>query len=161
MAPYGSPGRRTFVVRLRLPSFGPTHMVLTLAILLLGLFAYAFLQTAAQSYRLREMEREMLVEVQDLRLQRAELEGLATYLESDEYVEAFARQQFGLVRPGEILVLVDAPESGVPPRHPGERWWEALFDTSVAPVEATNTAAEDAVPAGDEEPPAEDAPDES
>lgn len=111
-------------------------MVLTLAILLLGLFAYAFLQTAAQSYRLRETERTLFDEVQGLRQQRAELEGLAAYLESDEYVEAFARQQFGLVKPGETLVVVDAPTTSGTARRPGERWWEALFDTE-APLTPT------------------------
>jgi cell division protein FtsB len=120
-------------VSFRLPTFGPTHMVLTLALLLLGLFAYAFMQTAAQSFRLREAERDLFLEVQDLRAQRAELEGLATYLESDEYIEAFARQQFGLVKPGETLVEVDAPPPGDGVRTPGQRWWEALFDTSGAP----------------------------
>lgn len=116
-------------------------MVLTLAILLLGLFAYAFFQTAAQSFRLHEMERELFLEVQDLREQRAELEGLAAYLESDEYIEAFARQQFGLVRPGEVLVQVDAPPSDTGERRPGERWWEALFDT-------TGVATSEAAPLG-------------
>src|SRR5690606_4403358 len=123
---------RSPVVSFRLPAFGPTHMVLTLALLLLGLFAYAFFQTAAQSYRLREAERELLVQVQDLRQQRAELEGLAAYLESDEYIEAFARQQFGLVKPGETLVEVDAPQGAAGTRKAGERWWEALFDTASA-----------------------------
>ena len=122
-------------------------MVLTLALLLLGLFAYAFFQTAAQSYRLREAERELLAEVQDLRDQRAELEGLATYLESDEYIEAFARQQFGLVKPGETLVEVDAPQGPRGERKPGQRWWEALFDTesglgvTTEPTEPTAPAA--------------------
>jgi cell division protein FtsB len=120
-------------VRIRFPTFGPAQMVLTLAVLLLGLFAYAFLQTAAQSYRLRESERVLFDEVQVLRQQHAELEGLAAYLESDEYVEAFARQQFGLVKPGETLVVVDAPTSSASERVPGERWWEALFDTSLPP----------------------------
>src|SRR5690606_39855404 len=105
-------------------------MVLTLAVLLLGLFAYAFLQTAAQSFRLRESERVLFAEVQTLRQQHAELGGLAAYLESDEYVEAFARQQFGLVKPGETLVTVDAPTTSGAARTPGERWWEALFDTT-------------------------------
>lgn len=156
MAPSGSPGRRSPVVHFRLPNFGPTHMVLTLAILLLGLFAYAFLQTAAQSFRLREMERDLVMEVQELREQRAELEGLATYLESDEYIEAFARQQFGLVRPGEILVEVDAPSSAGEERQPGERWWEALFDTTSSPsVEYSEVPSDEPVePDGDEAIPA-------
>ncbi len=125
-------------------------MVLTLALLLLGLFAYAFFQTAAQSYRLREAERELLVQVQDLRQQRAELEGLAAYLESDEYIEAFARQQFGLVKPGETLVEVDAPPGAAGTRKAGERWWEALFDTASASGVSTTTsqASEDTATAG-------------
>jgi cell division protein FtsB len=129
-------------VRFRLPTFGPTQMVLTLAILLLGLFAYAFFQTAAQSYLLREAERDLFVEVQQLREQRAELEGLAAYLESDEYIEAFARQQFGMVKPGEVLVQVDAPQAPGAVRRPGERWWEALFGTTSkrSSVESTEPA---------------------
>ena len=114
-------------MQLRLPTFGPAHMVLAVALLLLGLFLYAAVQTAAQSYRLREHERQVFTEVQDLRRQRAELQGLLSYLKSDEYVEAFARQQFGLVKPGEILVQIDAPPAPPVQRRPGEHWWEALF----------------------------------
>jgi len=105
-------------------------MVMAVALLLLGLFVYAGIQTAAQSYRLRQHERDVFVRVQELRAQRAELQGLLTYLKSDEYVEAFARQQFGLVKPGEILVQVYAPTAPPVPRRPGEKWWEALFGTS-------------------------------
>mgnify|MGYP003340364600 CR=1 FL=1 len=48
-------------------------------------------------------------------------------LSSDEYLEAVARSQFGLVRPGETVVTVDAPTAPMPERKPGQRWWEALF----------------------------------
>ena len=107
-------------------------MVLAVALLLLGLFLYAGVQTAAQSVRLRQHEREVFVRVQELRQQRAELRGLLTYLKSDEYIEGFARQQFGLVKPGEILVHVDAPTALPVPRRPGGKWWEALFGTTPA-----------------------------
>ena len=115
-------------------------MVLAVALLLLSLFLYAGVQTAAQSYRLREHEREVFMRVQELRQQRAELQGLLTYLRSDEYVEAFARQQFGLVKLGEILVQVDAPAAPPVQRRPGEKWWEALFGTT--PVLETSVPAQ-------------------
>lgn len=102
-------------------------MVFAVAVLLLALFLYAAAQTAADAYRLRQEERAMLVEVQDLRDQRAELDGLRRYLQSDEYIEAFARQQFGLVKPGETLVQVDAPPAPQEQRGAGEKWWETLF----------------------------------
>jgi cell division protein FtsB len=119
-------------MQFRLPTFGPAHMVFTVAIVLVALFCYALVQTAAQAHRLRTYERTLVAEVQELRQQRAELEGLLTYLKSDEYVEAFARQQFGLVKPGEVLVQVDGPVAPLPARRPGEKWWEALFGLTEA-----------------------------
>jgi cell division protein FtsB len=111
-------------------------MVMAVALLLVGLFLYATVQTAAQSYRLHREQRQLDQEVTTLRRQRAELQGLLTYLNSDEYIEAFARQQFGLVRPGEIAVDVQAPSQAAPVVKPGERWWEVLFglgDAAAAP----------------------------
>jgi cell division protein FtsB len=99
-----------------------------LAGLLLALFVYAGFQTAAQQYRVSQERRELEREVAKLELQRAELLGLRAYLGSDEYIEAVARSQFGLVRPGETAVVIEAPESAADERTPGERWWEALFD---------------------------------
>lgn len=112
---------------LRFPAFGPTHMVLAVAALLLGLFLYAAMQTATQTYRLHDERRALAQEVEVLRTQKAELEGLREYLGSDEYVESVARSQFGLVRPGETAVLVDAPVASTPAPQPGQRWWESLF----------------------------------
>ena len=102
-------------------------MVIVVALLLLGLFLYAAVQTAAQSHQLRIEERELRVELVELRTQRAELEGLSRYLASDEYIEAFARERFGLAFPGEVTVEVDASPPLATIRAPGERWWEALF----------------------------------
>ena len=108
-------------------AFGPSQMVIVVALLLLGLFLYATVQTAAQSHRLRIQERELRAEIATLQSQRAELDGLSRYLASDEYIEAFARDRFGLAYPGEIVVEVDAAEPLTTVRAPGERWWEALF----------------------------------
>lgn len=112
----------------RFPTFGPTHMLLVVAALLLALFAYSALQTAAHTYGLRELERSLQADVLELREQRAELEGLSEYLRSDEYIEGVARTQFGLVRPGETAVSVDGPPSPQTPVQPGERWWQTLFE---------------------------------
>lgn len=100
---------------------------MAIAILLLALFAYSAVQTTAQTYRLHESRYTLEAELRVLRLQQAELEGLRAYLASDEYIEAVAREQFGLVRPGEISVTVEAPPSTIPERTPGQRWWQALF----------------------------------
>lgn len=116
-------------------------MVLAVALLLLGLFLYAMAQTAVQAHRLGAHEREVFAEVEQLRRQRAELQGLLAYLESDEYVEGFARQQFGYVKPGETLVEVTAPAAEKEQRRAGERWWEAAFDVSAEDLRARPTPA--------------------
>jgi cell division protein FtsB len=121
----------------RLPTFGPAQMVLAVALLLLGLFLYAMAQTAVQAYRLGQREQAVFAQVEQLRRQRAELEGLLAYLKSDEYIEGFARQQFGYVKPGETLVEVIGPEAQKEPRRAGERWWEAAFGISAAEVQST------------------------
>ncbi len=112
--------------RLRL-RFGLAHMVLAVALLLVSLFAYAAVQTAAQSYALNKERHHLELELWELRRQQSELEGLVSYLDSEEYVEGVARQQLGLVREGEISVLISAPEGDGARREPGERWWQALF----------------------------------
>jgi len=113
--------------RIPLPILGPAHIVLAVALLLLALFTYSTLQTLRSTVQLNERRERLQEEVYDLRRQRAELEGLRRYLQSDEYIEAVARDRFGLVMPGEIAVTVDAPSSPRPEREAGERWWEALF----------------------------------
>jgi cell division protein FtsB len=106
---------------------GPVQIVLAVALLLLGLFSYSLLQTTRSSARLAEQHHALEAEVGKLAREQAELEGLRAYLATDEYIEAVARSRFGLVRRGEIAVLVQAPRSTEPEYRPGERWWQALF----------------------------------
>jgi cell division protein FtsB len=103
-------------------------VLLAVAALLLTLFVYAGLQSLSQRSRLSEQHRVLGTEVATLTTQLAELQGLRDYISSEEYIEAVARTRFGLVRPGETAVIVDAPAAPRSPRAPGERWWEALFE---------------------------------
>ena len=110
----------------REPVFGPFQMVVAVVLLLIGLFVYAAFQTAVQSHRLQLQERVLRDDIAQQQQQRAELEGLSKYINSDEYIEAVARTEFGLVLPGEIATVVEAPVVPLVDRAPGERWWEPL-----------------------------------
>ena len=110
----------------REPVFGPFQMVVAVVLLLIGLFVYAAFQTAVQSHRLQLQERVLRDDIAQQQQQRAELEGLSKYINSDEYIEAVARTEFGLVLPGEIAIVVEAPVVPLVDRAPGERWWEPL-----------------------------------
>lgn len=127
----GAAGTRMRGPSLRLSAprieFGPAQLVLTLASVLLALFLYSAGHTIAQNVRVHRQVEQSRVEVYHLRLQKQELQGLRDYMQTNEYVESEARSRFGLVRPGETEVVVDAPQAPLAERQPGQRWWEALF----------------------------------
>jgi cell division protein FtsB len=81
------------------------------------------------SYELASDESRLREEVAALQIQQDQLEQIRDYLRTDEYVEFMARRVLGLVKPGETLVVVDAPD----PSRASEAdastltWWQRLF----------------------------------
>jgi len=72
-------------------------------------------------------------EIVDLRVQADQLAALASYLDSDEFVERIAREDLGFVRAGEEAFAVEAPA------RPGLRilrspWWANLLPDPRAPI---------------------------
>jgi len=71
-----------------------------------------------------------------LREENARVEAEVAILSSDVEVERLAREQFGLVRPGETAFVVVSPEGPEPEPEPeptldrpGEQpWWQDLWD---------------------------------
>ncbi len=71
--------------------------------------------------------------------QGRDLQARVDLLQTDAEVERIAREQYGLVRPGEeafgILPAPGAPQPPPPPPPPGPRpvdrpWWESALDTA-------------------------------
>jgi cell division protein FtsB len=97
----------------------------------LGIVVY-FLFSAGtnllHSYRLAGDEARLRQDVEELQVQIDQLQQIRDYLRTDEYVEFMARRVFGLVKPGETLVTVEAPAP--PPARedaPDSKWWQRLF----------------------------------
>ena len=106
---------------LRMLSPGRIVLVATLAVAAYLLFSAGSnvlhsLRLAGEETRLKEEVAQLLLQVRD-------------YLRTDEYVEFMARRVFGLVKPGEVLVAVDAPPPAAGPEEeaPEGRWWQRLF----------------------------------
>ena len=69
---------------------------------------------------------QLQTEVDDLEWQAEQLSALVAFLDSDEYIERTAREELGLVRPGEEAIAIQAPTQ------PGLRilrspWWANLL----------------------------------
>ena len=109
--------------------FTPGRILLVAILVAAGYLAFSAGNNLVNSYRLVSEEKQLEAEVAKLEAELAQLDQVREYLRSDEYVEFMARRVFGLVKPGEKLVVVDAPQ---PPPPSDEElkdlsWWQRLF----------------------------------
>jgi cell division protein FtsB len=118
----------------KLPRFSAVQVVLVLAIIAVGYFAFSAVGGTLLSQRVNDDEQQLRREVAALQEDRAQLEAIREYLWTDEYVEGVARRLLGLVREGESLVIVSpsataTPASDTPDDTDPEprTWWERLY----------------------------------
>jgi cell division protein FtsB len=107
----------------------PGRILLVAILVVAGYLTFSAGNNFLNSYRLVEDEKRLESEVVRLQEQIGQLEQIRGYLRTDEYVEFMARRVFGLVKPGEQLVVVEAPH----PERPADAedddltWWQRLF----------------------------------
>jgi cell division protein FtsB len=114
--------------------FSPGRLLLVATLLVAGYLVYSAGGSLLHSYQLQGDEAQLRADIDELKAQHDQLQQVRDYLRTDEYVEFMARRVFGLVKPGEILVIVDAPKhqtTAAPQDSPlGETWWQRLFGSS-------------------------------
>ncbi len=107
------------------------RIVLALTAVIVGYFLVTGATTALRTSRLSEREDRLGAEIAGLQQRYERLEALRQYLGSDEYIEAVAREQLGLVREDEtsIVVISTAPSPTPDPDQPeeDELWWQVLI----------------------------------
>ena len=122
---------------------GPPPLVLRLAaVLVVPLLLYALVATgqkALENYRLNQEADALRGEIQTLRSQNVELQHQIEGSRTDSAIESIAREQLGLVKPGDHpLVMVEQaappaarPAPSAPPAPPPapvwRQWWAYLF----------------------------------
>lgn len=107
------PNLSTYRRALALPARRPTRLprwvvpliLLTAAVLLLNAFGASYLTT----YRLHREAARLDREVATLRRENAQLREEIRRLHTPLYIERLAREQLGLVKPGEIPVIIVRP----------------------------------------------------
>lgn len=111
-----------------LPSLiSPGRIILVASLVAAGYLAFSAGNNLLNSYRLANDESQLRETVAELQRQEDQLLQIRDYLRTDEYVEFMARKVFGLVKPGETLVVIDAPEPVIEEFEAGSKWWERLF----------------------------------
>lgn len=101
-------------------------LAFAVALVLVGWIVLSGVEGLVRSGSLERRIAETQTEIDDLRRDADQLAALIAWLESDEYVERTAREDLGLVRPGEEAFAVHAPQrSGLAiQRSP---WWANLL----------------------------------
>jgi cell division protein FtsB len=123
-----SRGHFLFLLRV----FSPGRILLVATLIVSGYLVYSAGGSLLHSYHLQGDEEHLRGQIDELKQQQDQLEQVRDYLRTDEYVEFMARRVFGLVKPGEVLVIVDAPKSAAAAPGPddmplGSTWWQRLF----------------------------------
>ena len=109
--------------------FSPGRIILVAVIVAAVYLTLSAGTNLLHSYELVNDESRLRDEVAALDVKEDQLQQIRDYLRTDEYVEFMARRVLGLVKPGETLVIVDAPQSkdaseSDPANTP---WWQRLF----------------------------------
>ena len=109
------------------------HVILTVTALVVVYFLVTGSFSFVRSQQLQQQQGRLEADVQQFQQRFQRLQALQEYLNSDEYIEAVARQQLGLVRQGEIgLVVISTVPSPTPIAGQGsaaepELWWDILI----------------------------------
>jgi cell division protein FtsB len=115
---------------LGLGGFLALSALVVLVVAALGLLPYRQVLAQERAIDLSGEKLDALVE-ENLRLEQ-----LVAVLETDEEVERLAREQFGLVLPGEVGYVAVVPDGIIDPLPPGgmtelerdEPWWRRFWD---------------------------------
>jgi cell division protein FtsB len=109
--------------------FSPGRIILVAVIVAAVYLTFSAGTNLLHSYELVNDESKLRDEVAALDVKEDQLQQIRDYLRTDEYVEFMARRVLGLVKPGETLVIVDAPQS--PEASESDptslTWWQRLF----------------------------------
>lgn len=100
-------------------------MILATAVVVVY-FVFTAASNTLQAIQIGEDESRLRQEVAGLEERYDQLTALREYAKSDEYIEWVARRELGLVRPGELGIIVISAATPTPPAEQPQPLWEAL-----------------------------------
>ncbi len=96
-----------------IPQRIPRWIIGLIVLGILGAVAVAFGSSFLQVYRLKREAARLLMQKQNLIAQNAQLREEIKLLHTPGHIERIAREQLGLVKPGEVALLIVRPQAGV------------------------------------------------
>ena len=112
-----------------MPGLTSSRLIVAVTAVIIVYLGITAAGNALESRRLGGERRAMEREIARYRQEHDQLTGIRTYLQSDEYVQAIARRELGLVMPGEPAVIIVSPNRLPSPAggRQEQRWWQRVF----------------------------------
>ena len=118
----------------------PMQILLLLVLTVALYFAAAFAGELIDSHRIGQQVASLSADIDRLRAENIRLKGEVNEASSDAFVERQAREELGLVRPGDVpVVIANAPTPAPPPPPPAptpkahwQQWRDLLLAGSAA-----------------------------
>jgi len=110
----------------RSPWLSPRRWVILATAVMVVYFIFTTASNTLQAIQIGQDESNLRQEVDGLAHRFDQLTALRDYWKSDEYIEWVARSELGLVRPGELGIVVISAVTPTPPAKPPQPVWEAL-----------------------------------
>ncbi len=112
------------------PKPNAARLILAAATLVVVYFLAAATLNLVHSQQLGQAQTTLEADIQGLQARYERLQELRSYLDSDQYIEAMARQQLGLVFEGEagfvVISTLPAPSPIRGEEDEPELWWDVL-----------------------------------
>jgi cell division protein DivIC len=112
------------------PQITPVRIILAATAVLAVYFVVGGTLNAVRTQHLRQEENRIQADIADLEARYERLTALRDYLNSDEYIEAIAREELGLVRKGEtgfVTISTVPSPTPAPEEEPPQLWWDVLI----------------------------------
>jgi cell division protein FtsL len=112
----------------RLTHVSAARVIFMCTALIVVYFLATFIMNTVQSKQLDEQEARLESEIALLQSRYEQLEKLEEYLASDTYIESVAREQLGLVKPGEtaFIAISTVPTATPAPGEEPPLWWQSI-----------------------------------
>jgi cell division protein FtsB len=104
------------------------RLIIGFTLVAVSYFIFAGVTGAFRDQQLDGRKDALELEIAQLEQEKSQLEAVREYLTSDEYIERAARSQLGLVRPGELGVVIVAPTAEEDKSDVAQPWWKRFFE---------------------------------
>ena len=113
----------------RVTHLSSAKIVFGITALIVVYFLFIFAGSRFRAEQVNSQRSQLQEEIAGMQSRYDQLQTLEEYLQSDEYVEKVAREQLGLVKPGEtgIVILPTEPSpTPAPGSVPAANWWDTI-----------------------------------